>query len=76
MSLYLEYEPVPIKVYIDYRDSSADNYPQIEVCGECAEVSNASLGEQGDIQPGVAAWCELCGNGNAAAMRLLEKHEA
>ncbi len=59
--------PVLVKLYIDYRDSSVDNYPQIEVCEECAETLNGDLEEQDDLQPGEAAWCVECGIGNAAA---------
>jgi hypothetical protein len=27
-----------VRLYIDYRDSSVDNYPQVEACDECAEA--------------------------------------
>jgi hypothetical protein len=66
-------EVTRVRLYIDYRDASADNYPQIEACDECAEALEVFLNVQGDLRPGEAAWCELCGNENAAAKRLLEQ---
>lgn len=68
--------PASIKVYIDYRDPSVDSYPQIEVCDECAKALGAGLGEQDDVPPAEAAWCESCGAGNARARMLSEPGEA
>ena len=72
----LDYGPVSIKVYIDYRDSSVDVYPQIEVCDECVKALGAGLGEQDELPPVEAAWCELCGAGNEGARMLLKPDEA
>ena len=71
-----DYGPASVKVYIDYRDPSVDAYPQIEACDECAKALGAGLGEQDDILPAEAAWCELCGAGNEGARMLLEPDEA
>ena len=62
-----DYGPVSVRVYIDYRDPSVDAYPQIEACDDCAEALGVGLGEQDDIPPAEAAWCELCDAGNARA---------
>jgi len=71
-NVYSEDEPVPIKVYIDYRDLSADIYPQIDACGECAEEYSEYISEVDDLRPGEAARCEICGKENAAARELWE----
>lgn len=68
--VYFEDEPVSIKVYTDYRDLSADSYPQTDVCDECAEEYSDCLSEAGNLPPGEAARCEICGNENAAAREL------
>jgi DNA polymerase-1 len=74
MDGYLDdYEATRVRLYIDYRDGSADNYPQIEACDECAEALEVFLNVQGDLRPGEPGWCERCGNENAAAMRLLDQ---
>jgi DNA polymerase I len=73
MDGYLDCEVARVRLYIDYRDQSVDNYPQIEACEECAEALEAYLSLQGDLRPGEAAWCEECGEENAAAKRLLEQ---
>ena len=65
-------EPVEIKLYIDYRDLSADNYPQIHPCDECAEEYSKYISEVDDLRPGEAARCEICGKENAAARELWE----
>ncbi len=72
----LDHGPVSIKAYIDYRDPSVDSYPQIDACDECASALGAGLGEQGDVPPEEAAWCEFCGAGNARAGMLSEPDEA
>ena len=71
-----DYGPAPVRVYIDYRDPSVDAYPQIAACDGCAEALGAGLGEQDDVPPAEAAWCELCGAGNARALMLSEPDEA
>jgi DNA polymerase-1 len=71
-NIYFEDEPVSIKVYIDYRDLSADSYPQIDACGECAEEYSKYLSEVDDLLSGEAAQCEICGKENAAARELWE----
>jgi DNA polymerase-1 len=62
-----------IKAYIDYRAPSADVYPLVDVCDECAEEFNADLGEQGVLQPGEVARCEICGAESASARSLSEQ---
>jgi hypothetical protein len=64
---HLDHEPMIVKVYIDYRDPSADKYPQIDACLECAEEYSRHLGEVDDLCPGEAARREMCGTENAAA---------
>jgi DNA polymerase-1 len=70
MSTHLDHVPTIVKVYIDYRDPSADKYPQIDACLECAEEYSRHLGVAGDVRPGEAAWCEICDTENAAAYML------
>jgi DNA polymerase-1 len=65
--------PVTIKVYIDYRDLSADSYPQIYACVECVEEYSKYVSEVDDLRPGEAARCEICGKENAAARELWEQ---
>ncbi len=62
-------EPVHIKLYIDYRDSSVDNYPQIALCDECAESLEADVNEQDTLGPQEGAVCDKCGSMNAVALR-------
>jgi NAD-dependent DNA ligase len=64
---HLDHEPMIVKVYIDYRGPSADKYPQIDACLECAEEYSRHLGEVDDLCPGEAARREMCGTENAAA---------
>jgi len=71
-NVYFDDGPVPIKVYIDYRDLSADSYPQIDACGECAEEYSKFISEVDDLRPGEAARCEICGKENADARELWE----
>jgi DNA polymerase-1 len=65
--------PVTIKVSIDYRDLSADSYPQIYACVECVEEYSKYVSEVDDLRPGEAARCEICGKENAAARELWEQ---
>lgn len=69
-NVYFEDEPVSIKDYIYYRDLSADSYPQIDACGECAEEYSKYISEVDDLRPGAAARCEICGKENAAGREL------
>lgn len=68
--VYFEDELASIKVYTDYRDLSADVYPQVDACDECAEEYSDRLSEADDVPPGEAARCEICGNENAIARQL------
>jgi hypothetical protein len=70
MAAHLDDGPVPVKVYVDYRDPSADAYPEIDVCDGCAEAFGAGLGEADHPRPDEAAWCEICSTENPAAARL------
>lgn len=65
VNTHLDQESVIVKVYIDYRDPSADKYPQIDACLKCAEEHSRHLDEVGDLRPGEAARCEICGTENA-----------
>jgi DNA polymerase I len=69
MEMHFYFEPVEIKVYIDYRNLSLDNYPQIPLCDECAESLEADVCEQETLEPQEAAQCEECGLMNTAALR-------
>jgi hypothetical protein len=72
MNVYFEDEPVTIKVHTDYRDLSADVYPQIDACDNCAQEYSDCLSEAGDLPPGEAARCEICGDENEAARKSWE----
>ena len=63
-------EHAPVRTYIDYRRPAAEVYPQIDACDGCAESFGESLVEQDAPRPGEAAWCEICGIGNAASAGL------
>jgi hypothetical protein len=69
MERHFNNEPVEIKLYIDYRDPSVDNFPQIALCDECAESLEPDVCEQTTLRPQEAAECEECGLMNAAGLR-------
>ena len=72
MGTYFDDEPVPVKVYIDYRDASVDNYPSIFLCDKCAEELGPGVEELTTLKSGEEAECKECLLRNAAAMRLSE----
>ena len=54
--------PVRVAYYIDYRDASVGNYPQIFACDRCAERRDDVLVYQEGLRPGEeGVRCELCG---------------
>jgi hypothetical protein len=63
---------MPFKVYTDHRVLSADIYPRIAACDECAKEYVDRLSEAGDVPPGEPARCELCGDENEAARKSWE----
>jgi DNA polymerase-1 len=56
----VEADPLRVAYYIDYRDLSVDNYPQIFACEGCAQELDGVLGYQDDLTPGEGAQCEVC----------------
>ena len=53
-------EPVAgeVRVYVDYRDQSVDNYPNIYLCEEFAD----RVEELATLKSGESADCENCGH--------------
>lgn len=62
-------EPVNVEVYIDYRDHTVDNYPNIDLYDDCAEELRPDVDHVYTHNPEEEAECERCGRRNAAAMR-------
>ena len=51
-----------VRVYVDYRDQSVDNYPNVYLCEECAEEFAGRVEEVSTLKSGENAECRECGD--------------
>ena len=51
-----------VRVYVDYRDQSVDNYPNVYLCEECAEEFADRVEEVATLKSGESAECQECGD--------------